>query len=49
MYADRIIASRDVSRLTDARVRSAVAEALGMHTELAAEVAAALADGSKAD
>ena len=42
LYTDRIIAGRDIGRLSDERVRLAVAEALGLHTDLASEIAAAL-------
>jgi hypothetical protein len=42
LYTDRIIACRDVGRLSDERVRRAVAEALGLHTDLAPDIAAAL-------
>ena len=42
LYTDRIIACRDTGRLSDERVRQAVAEALGLHTDLAPEIAAAL-------
>ncbi len=42
LYAERIIASKDVSRLDRADVREAVREAIGLHPELSPEVAAAL-------
>jgi MoxR-vWA-beta-propeller ternary system domain bpX4 len=42
LYTDRIIACRDMSRLADERVRLAVAEVLGLHRELAPEIAAVL-------
>lgn len=42
MYADRIIARGDLSRLGDLRVRQRVAESLGGFPELAPPVAAAL-------
>jgi len=34
LYVDRIIAARDVSRLSDPRVRDGVKRAIGLHTEL---------------
>lgn len=45
LYVDRIIATKDVSRLTNDRVRIAVAAAIGAFPELAPEVAAALPEG----
>jgi MoxR-vWA-beta-propeller ternary system domain bpX4 len=42
LYLDRIIASGDVSRLEDARVRESARAALGAHPELAPKIAAAL-------
>jgi hypothetical protein len=41
-YADRVIARRDVSRLSHPRVRDAVRHALGLYDDLAPELAAAL-------
>ena len=48
LYVDRVIATRDVSRLADARVRDGVRRALGLHTELAPQLAAALAQETTA-
>jgi hypothetical protein len=42
VYVDRIIARRDTSRLTDARVRAAVRAALGHFDDLSSPLAAAL-------
>jgi hypothetical protein len=42
LYVDHIIANRDRSRLADERVRAAVGAALGLHPQLAPELAAAL-------
>jgi hypothetical protein len=42
LYVDRILAARDVSRLSDARVRDSVAQALGLHPELSPALADAL-------
>jgi hypothetical protein len=42
MYADRVIAVQDVGRLQDERVRQAVRAALGIHDQLAPQIAAAL-------
>jgi hypothetical protein len=42
MYVDRVIAARDIARLADSRVRMAVRAAIGLHDQLAPEVAAAL-------
>lgn len=42
MYADRVIAWQDVSRLDDPRVRAAIREAIGHFDTLAPTVAAAL-------
>lgn len=42
LYADRVIASGDVSRLVDSRVRQRVAESLGAFPDLAPAIAAAL-------
>jgi hypothetical protein len=44
LYVDRIIAGRDVARLSDQRVRAAAIEAVGLHDELCPEIAAALGD-----
>ena len=41
-YADRIVLRRDVSRLSNSRVREAVRAQLGMHVELAPQFAEAL-------
>lgn len=43
LYVDRILATRDVGRLSDVRVSQAVQAALGGFPELAAEVSSALA------
>ncbi len=40
MYADRILAEQDLTRLTELRARDAVRESLGRHSELAPKVAA---------
>ena len=40
LYVDRIIARRDRTRLTDERVREGVRRALGLHPELAPDLAA---------
>jgi hypothetical protein len=42
LYVDRVIATRDRSRLADERVRQAVRAALGLHPQLAPDLAAAL-------
>jgi hypothetical protein len=42
LYVDRIIATKDTSRLADERVREAVRAALGAFPELSSEIAAAL-------
>lgn len=42
LYVDRILARRDKPRLADERVRDSVRSALGLHPELAPEMAAAL-------
>jgi MoxR-vWA-beta-propeller ternary system domain bpX4 len=42
LYVDRILEAGDLGRLTDERVRDAARTALGLHPELAPEVAAAL-------
>jgi len=42
LYADRIIATRDVSRLSDLRVRDALKRALGLHAELSPQLSDAL-------
>jgi hypothetical protein len=42
LYADRVIARRDVSRLADPRVRAAVQTALGYYDDLCSPVAKAL-------
>ena len=42
LYVDRIIECRDVSRLDNATVRQAVAAAIGVHDDLAPQLAAAL-------
>ena len=42
LYADRIISTRDVSRLADPRVRDAVQQALGLHAELSPQLSEAL-------
>ena len=42
LYADRVIAHHDISRLNDPRVRDAVAAAIGVHDELAPRMAAVL-------
>lgn len=42
MVVDRVIAARDTARLTDARIRMAVQAAIGLHEDLAPEIAAAL-------
>ena len=44
LYADRVIARGDVSRLSDQRVREAVQQAIGLFPELASKMAAAVAD-----
>lgn len=41
LYVDRIIARKDIGRLSDSRVRDAVLEAVGLHEELAPQVIAA--------
>lgn len=43
LYADRVLERRDLARLSDARVRDAVREAIGAHDELWPEAAKALA------
>jgi hypothetical protein len=47
-YADRIIARRDAARLEDPQVLAAVHQAIGIHAELAPELAAACAPNSGA-
>ena len=42
LYVDRVIARRDLTRLDDARVRDGVRQALGLYSELAPVVAAAV-------
>ena len=42
LYADRVIAAGDTSRLSDPRVRQAVGGALGMYEDLGGRMAAAL-------
>lgn len=44
LYVDRIINTKDATRLSDERVRDAVSAAVGMHTSLAAELAAKVAE-----
>jgi hypothetical protein len=43
LYVDRVIAAQDTGRLQDERVRQAVRAALGIHDQLAPQIAAALA------
>lgn len=38
LYADRVLATKDLTRLNDPRVREAVNAAIGLHEELATEV-----------
>ena len=47
MYVDRVIASRDLPRLAEPRVREVARAALGLFPELAPAVAAALEQDSK--
>ena len=42
LYGDRVVATGDVSRLADARVRDAVQANLGMYPQLAPKIDAAL-------
>jgi hypothetical protein len=42
MYVDRVIATHDVARLTNRSIRTAVQAAIGLHSELAPELASAL-------
>ncbi len=49
LYADRIIATKDLTRLEDCRVRAAVETALGMHGELAPEIAQALSGDPRSE
>jgi hypothetical protein len=46
LYVDRIIARADASRLTDERVREAVCTALGLHLDLAGDLAKHLRDAA---
>jgi hypothetical protein len=47
LYADRILARPDTSRLADPRARQAVQCAVGMHQELAGKVGQMLGQGSE--
>jgi MoxR-vWA-beta-propeller ternary system domain bpX4 len=49
LYADRIIARKDIGRLNDPRARAAVLGAIGLHEELAPEVVRAAKAFTKKD
>jgi hypothetical protein len=49
LYADRIIATADKSRLVDPRACAAVCAAVGMHSELAGNLGSALLEENAAD
>jgi MoxR-vWA-beta-propeller ternary system domain bpX4 len=49
LYVDRIMARKDLSRLSDPRVREGVTAAIGFHEELAPDLLAAAASNNQAE